>query len=386
MSGICKLISVTAILFLVLACEKVENKSELKISVNPGSVEYLGIAYLSWGSTNVTDCKLNGKSVNSSGTLEITNLERDTLFILTGKGLKGETLTSKAEIKVGPRTKYYDYLDTLCTGRWVIMQYRVLGIYSKPNEWSIMNMQEIGDWSDGVSNLENPVSTIFSKDNKYNTLTYKIYDTYYMMCGPSQLVLSKDIKSLHLKGEDQGQLGKFDAYDVVSISNDSLVLFKHKYWTWAGGYGGGSGKFPTYVKYIHHNDLENKIETNDTTSVNYKLLTSGYWKLKRIKYFVDNVYKYDESLKEIVNEIEFKFSKDGVFGGYLDNQLFEGPNRWYLIDNNTKIWRAGFTPNYIWDIIKLDADSLILNRNVKTQNPEPDGKWNYSSQLFYYAR
>lgn len=70
--------------------------------------------------------------------------------------------------------------------------------------------------------------------------------------------------------------------------------------------------FLSYVKYIHHNDLENKIETNDTTSVNYKLLTSGYWKLKRIKYFVDNVYKYDESLKEIVNEIEFKFSKDGV--------------------------------------------------------------------------
>lgn len=73
--------------------------------------------YLSWGSKNVTECKLNGNIVESSGLIEIKGLARDTIFILTGKNLSGEVLSSKAEIKVGAKTRYYDYLDTLCSGR-----------------------------------------------------------------------------------------------------------------------------------------------------------------------------------------------------------------------------------------------------------------------------
>lgn len=377
------------VLIAVSACEKLENKSELKISANPESVEYMGTVYLSWGSKNVTECKLNGNIVESSGLIEIKGLARDTIFILTGKNLSGEVLSSKAEIKVGAKTRYYDYLDTLCSGRWVLVQRRILGIPiwdTEPNEWYYQNTDNIGDWSDGVFFDENPFSTIFSKDSKYNQLIYKKYDTYYLMDWAYGFELSKDLKSLKFNG-DQAVIGQDLPYEISHISSDSLVLYKkNQRITFAGSFGSGHGYFPTYSKYVHIKDLEMKIESNDTTSSYFKLLSSGPWKLDKIKFYSDDKYMYDEPLSDIVKKINYYFSKDGDFEGYENNTLLEGGTKWYLIDNNTKIWRTGFVPSYIMKIIKLESNSLILSRSLRSINTDPEGNWHSSTQEFYYVR
>lgn len=377
------LLLISTILLLGISCQKTENKSDIKIFANPETVEYLGRSYLSWGSTNVTDCKLNGIDVEPGGMIELLWLERDTSFTLTGKGLLGESLSSKANIKVGARSKYYDYLDTLCTGRWVNVQTRIFG-FDKPNEWTIRNRDNIGDWSDGVTADENTWSIIFSKNPNYIDLIYKKYDTYYLMDAPFGVEVTKDLKKLKF-ADDRIDPGEDIAYDLVHLSNDSLVLYKkNQPITWAGSSGSGYGFFPVYTKYTHHEDLDKKIETNDTTTYHFRLLTSAPWKLDKVKFYFDGEYMYDEKLSDVVKNMNFYFFKDGVFAGYEDKTLREGPSRWYLFDNNTKIWRTGGYGEL--KIIKFESDSLVLSRHLRSLNTDPQGNWHYSTQEFYYIR
>lgn len=384
------LITETVVLLIVSACSKVENKqelSELIISASPSFVEYMGNVHLSWRSTCISECKLNGNSVETKGMLDIKGILKDTSFTLTGKGLSGELFSKTADIKVGARTKYYDYLDTLCSGRWVLMQKRTLGIpiwNTKPDEWYIQNMNDVGDWSDGVNINENPYSKIFSKDVYYNTLIYKSYDTYYLEDDPHDFELSRDFKSIKFGGypPDPGE----DIYlEIKSFNNDSLVLYqRNAFHVWAGSFGSGNGNFPTYTKYIHYKDLDKKIDSNDTTSLYFKLLTSGPWKLEKIKFYFDNVYKYDESLSEVIKNMKYYFFKTGVFAGYENDVIREGPNKWYLIENNTKILRAGFCPSYILNIIKLDPNFLTVSRNGSFTDLE--GILHTNKEEFYYIK
>lgn len=374
----------TLIIFSKCAKEPIKDNSPIIVfTAIPNPVNFLSSTHLSWDCKNVTECTLNGQKVATHYNKFIYNIISDTTFILECSGPNGN-ISKTLTVKVGEKPLYIKYLDTLCTGKWVVTQSRTYGIPwwgNKPDEWYI-GYTPMGDLSDGVDFDDNPMSFVFIKGDKYSNLKLMLLDENYLISEPVEYILSTDLKTLKFcYALSWG--GKEKPREILNISNDSLVLFRPSAGiVWSGGDGSGSGFFPRIDKYEHYVGYNNIISTNNTTSNVYKILTANYWKLDSEKMYHDGIYQYSTTLSKEVKDIRFYFQTDGVFAGYLSEKLVQGPNRWYLVDNNTKIRLAGYIPTFIYEIAYIDDYKLIVKRAVRFN----DDKKRFSIQESCYIR
>lgn len=202
------------------------------VNAQPSMVEFLGGTTISWTSTRATECLINGNWAPLNGNFIIDRLINDTTLDFSFSGLGGISKKS-LKVVVGEKPLYIKYIDILCSGCWSLAEERVKGLFVGPDEWRITNFPPTDS-----------SRIIFSKNSKYSLLNCtNLYGKTYSTT--ALYSLSNDGKKIHL--------GTFD-FDIIKISNDSLIIYyPDMLFVWAGSTS-GSGHFPIIEKYKHRFD------------------------------------------------------------------------------------------------------------------------------------